>query len=257
MGIQDILQWWNLIYIAPLFVSLIWILAAMFSGAHGHELSHGGHGLGHDIGHGIGNAAHDVGHAVGNAVHHGDVHHGEIGHAHAAHNGTHGHEAHAHGSSQEDSFFLRFLTILGIGQVPITLIIGVFMLCWGAFGMLANQLFEGMMKYPAIYIWPSMGVTFLASSVFTRAMAGIVAKCLPSTETYGVSRMELIGTLGSTVYTTSDHAGTINTKDMYGTVHRVQAKTEDGEEPIPSGTEVIVVDFDEEDKRFIVRKSTL
>ena len=35
MSFQDILQWWNIIYAAPLVVSLVWIVATVLTGAHG------------------------------------------------------------------------------------------------------------------------------------------------------------------------------------------------------------------------------
>jgi membrane protein implicated in regulation of membrane protease activity len=259
MGIHELLQWWNLIYIAPLCISVAWILTTVLSGMHGHGVGHGGHDVGHDVGHAVGHAAHDIGHAAGHAIHHGDAGH------------VHGDAAHGHGGDDRpgqtpighihtvdhDNTASRLIMLLGIGQVPITLLIGVFLLCWGAFGMLANQIFGSIMKYPAIYIWPSLGVTFVVSSAVTRSMAAIVGRLIPSDETYGVSRMELVGSLGHTVYPASENAGTVDIKDRFGTVHRVQAKIEPAKEVVPPGVDVIVVDFDEDDKRFIVRQGTI
>jgi len=273
MGVHELLQWWNLIYVAPLLVSIVWIVATVVAGTHGGDLSHGGHGIGHDAGHDVGhvvhNAVQNVEHAVSHAfgLHHGGVAanhaagHGVTAHGHAGANGHAAPDGHAHGQDAHpgthDSVLIRVLTLLGIGQVPITLLIGVFLLCWGAFGMVANHFFGTALRFPALYIWPSMGVTFVASAVVTRSMAAVVGRMLPTTETYGVSRAELCGSLGKTVFATTESAGTVDIKDRYGTVHRVQAKTEAGKEAIPSNTEVIVVDFDEADKRFIVERSTL
>jgi membrane-bound ClpP family serine protease len=148
------------------------------------------------------------------------------------------------------------MLLIGAGKVPVSMIIGIFLLCWGSFGLLSNQMF-GVLKYPAVYIWPSVGVTFVASSVLTRSLAAVMNRLIPEDQTYGVSRLELVGSPGRTVYTTSKSAGTIHVKDKFGTVHRLQAKTEAGDEPIPSGAAVIVVDFDCEDNRFVVRKNTI
>jgi membrane protein implicated in regulation of membrane protease activity len=146
--------------------------------------------------------------------------------------------------------------LLGIGQVPVTLLIGVFLLCWGAFGLLANQLF-GILQYPGIYIWPSLAVTFVVSSVVTRSMAAVVGRLLPGEETYGVTRFELVGSLGKVIYPATDNSGTVDIKDRTGTVHRVQAKVEPGTDPVPAGSDVIIVDFDEDDKRFVVRQGSI
>lgn len=240
MSVTDMLHWWNLIYVVPLLVSVAWILTSVFSGAHGHA-SHGGS---HAAGHHLGELGHHVAHSVGHAVHHGDV-----GHAHDG-----GHQSHSHGSHESSPS--RIIMLLGLGQVPITLLIGVFLLCWGAFGLLSNQFF-GILKYPPIFIWPSLAVTFVASATITRSMAAIVGRMIPQEETYGVSRAELCGSLGKTVYAVSESAGTVDIKDRFGTVHRVQAKVEKKEESIPAGSDVIVVDFDDEDKRFIVRQGSV
>lgn len=257
MSINDLLQWWNLIYAAPLLVSLVWIVVTVMSGAHadasqgGHahaDVSHGvshGHGVLHDVG----QAVHNVENAVSDALH---GHHGTgEGHDHAAHD--HHHDAHAHG--HDDGIYSKILWALGLRQVPITLVFGIFLLCWGALGLAVNRTLEGILRYPAVYVLPSVGITFVASAFVTRIMTSIVARVMPGTESYAVTRFDMIGTLGRTVYKVTETTGTVNIKDSYGTVHREQCKTETGAEPITANTEVIVIDYDEEDKRFVVRVS--
>jgi membrane protein implicated in regulation of membrane protease activity len=145
------------------------------------------------------------------------------------------------------------MSVLGIGQVPITLLLGIFMFCWGACGMTMNQMFTGVGKYPLVYIWPSMGITFAISFLVTRAMAAIVARTLPTEETFGVSRRELIGLTGKAVFTISAKGGTVDIKDKYGTVHREQAKTGEENSNVISGTEVLVLDYDVTDHKFVVK----
>ena len=263
MSINDMLQWWNLIYLAPFMISLVWIVATVFMGAHDGGMGHGAHGVGHDVSSGIGHAAHGLEHGIENALHsagHAIEHSLHMENGHAADDGSHAHahdSSHSHDGHGDDSIMARVLLILGIGRVPITLLIGVFLLCWGSFGMLANRFFEPVMKFPAVYIWPSMGATFVASFIITRSMAAIVGRLMPGTETYAVSRFDLIGSLGKTIFPTAESTGTVDIKDIYGTLHRVQAKTADSSESIPAGKEVIVVDFDDEDKRFVVKLSDL
>jgi len=143
--------------------------------------------------------------------------------------------------------------VFGIGQMPVSLLLGIFMFCWGACGMAMNQLFSGMFKYPAVYVWPSMGATFVVSFVITRSMAAIFTRMVPREETFGVSRRELAGLVGKAVYAVSEKAGTIDICDKYGTVHRTQAKTGPGGGIIPSGSKVLVMDYDTADKKFVVK----
>jgi hypothetical protein len=146
------------------------------------------------------------------------------------------------------------MVILGLDDAPLTLMVGMFMLSWGVFGLLSNRFF-GVLHFASIYIWPSMAVAFFVSAIITRTMAEVIGWIMPGDETYGVSRMELVGSLGKTVFSTGTSTGTVDIRDHIGTVHRVQAKCEDGQECISAGTEVMIIDYDEDDKRYIVRKS--
>lgn len=242
MSINDLLQWWNLMYAIPLAVSLVWIVATIASGVdsggdHAGDAGDGGHDLGHDV------------HADGGDGGHGD----DLGDGHAdGHDSSHDDGDQDHGDAGD-----KLLVLLGLSRVPVTLIIGVFLLFWGAFGLVMNRALEGPLRFPAVYIWPSMAVTLVLTVVLTRITSAVVARVLPGTESYAVNRMGLIGSLGHAVYKVTESSGTVNVQDSFGTVHRVQAKTEPDAEPVGSGREVIVVDFDEEDGRFVVRESTL
>lgn len=252
MNIQDLLQWWNLIYAAPLLISVVWILASAVSGFDG---VHGDHDFsdtdtdadvdadaGHDIAHdGHMDAAvhsHSAGHV--DLIHDGAVRGGDL-------------MGHHHDHSPLSPLF----AFLGIGQVPISLMIGIFLFCWGAFGLAANQGLASIMKYPAIYIWPSIAVTLAFSFIVTRVMVALISRIMPTSETFAVSHIDLVGSLGRVIHTATENTGTIDIKDIYGTIHRVQAKTDSGQEALPPGTEAIVIDYDENDKRFLVRRSTL
>lgn len=236
MSINDLLQWWNLIYAVPLVVSLVWIVATIASGTDS-GADHGGHDFGHD------------GHADVAADGHGD----HLGDSHSdGQDSSHGEGDHHHAVTGD-----KLLVLLGLNRVPVTLIIGVFMLFWGAFGLVLNRALEGSLRYPAVYIWPSMLVTLVLTIVLTRITAAVVARVMPGTESYATRRTGLIGLLGHAVYKVTESSGTVNVKDTYGTVHRVQAKTEPEADPLGSGVEVIIVDFDEEDRRYVVRESAL
>ena len=119
--------------------------------------------------------------------------------------------------------------------------------------MAMNQFFSGIGRYPLVYIWPSMGITFLVSFAATRVMAAFISRMLPNEETFGVSRHELVGLTGKAVFSISAKGGTVDIRDKYGTVHREQAKLGVEKEDIPSGTEVLVVDYDVSDHKFIVK----
>ncbi len=150
----------------------------------------------------------------------------------------------------------RFLAFVGAGDVSISMLVGLLMLTWGSIGMLINRVM-GILDHPSALILPSILITLVASFTVTRAVAEIVGRITPRDETFGVERRQLVGLLGHTVYQATEKSGTINVRDQYGTVHRVQAKVQEGESVIAPGTDVVVIDYDEDEKRFVVRKSDL
>ena len=253
---------------------MIWIVATVVAGAFGgvlgheahigHGFGHGGHDFGHG-GHGLGHGGHDIGHG-GHSVAHGSG-------AESSHAGNvHGHAQPGESSQNSNSTskiidthvphvgtsaFGVICWILGIDQLPITLVVGAFLFCWGSFGIMINTMFDAIAKYPTVYIWPSMGFTFMLSFAITRSMVAIIARMMPPMENYAVSRYQLVGLLGKAVFKMSPTSGTIDIADQYGTVHRVQAKTEVGKDTLERGASVIVIDFDENDKRYIVRSSSI
>lgn len=231
MGLQEMLQWWNLIYILPLFISVIWLAASVAMGMHDGD-------FGHDV---------DLDHDVDIDAD-GDVEHDVDGH----------HPHHLHGDLEhQESPIYKILALLGVGKVPVTALFGIFFLAWGAFGMLSNRVFGGILHYPAVYIWPSMAATFVVSAVFARSIAGVVARYMPTTETYAVSQRSLTDRLGTAVFPVTETTGTVHVKDEYGTVHRMQAKTQPNAPEIATGSQVIVIDFDESDKRYVVERSSI
>lgn len=240
MKLDDMLHWWNLVYVLPLFTSVVWLLATVVSGMDG-------------------NSDHDAGDGGADADHDADLSHDtdtDMAHSADAHADHHAHIPHTH-LDQEETMLAKALGILGLGKAPITLLAGMFFLSWGAFGMLSNRIFASILVYPVIYIWPSLATTFVVSFAITRTLAGVTTRYMPTTETFGVTRMELVGRLGRAVYRITDASGTVDISDDCGTIHRSQAKIDPGDQEIEAGNSVIVVDFDDSDKRFVVRKSTI
>lgn len=245
---KDFLEWWNAIYWIPLGLSLLWILLVAVSG-HGHfhlphlphlhlPTLHGHLELGHDIPHGA-LAGHDA-HGVDSA---------------ATHEAIHGHAAASpHPAASQQDWSDKLMGLLGLGAGPITLIVGLYMLFWGTFGLLVNSICRDAGMLPAVYILPSLAATFVATTIVTRLSAGILGKYMPTTESFAISVADLIGREGLVIHLVTEKAGTVDVTDAYGTVHRRTARTEPGAAEITPNTKILVVDLDEEDNRLIVKQ---
>src|SRR5262249_44611784 len=157
MQFWDLFQWWNLIFTLPFGIGLLPLLlqavgAVHFSRGGLAHLPHlGGSHLPHHVAvHGHAPSAAPAVHAPAHAPAMAGTHaHAAGTHAHAA--GTHAHAAgtHAHADAQQAP--ARVLSLLGIGKVPIMLILSIFCLIWGATGVAGNQVFSMILRFPSLY----------------------------------------------------------------------------------------------------------
>lgn len=206
---MDALQWWNLIFLLPAVAALIYLLILALGALpiEGHDIH-----IGVDLHHGLDHA--------------GDVHHG-LG----------------HGDSDP---FHGALSLIGVGRVPLSLVLMSFAFLWGFFGWLGNRLFSMVLPSPSLFLWPSLVAAFLGAAILTGGLARGLGRMMPATESYGATARDLVGGLGDVRYLITAQAGTVQVLDRYGTLHEVPARVLPGEPAIAAGTRVVLWRFDEE-----------
>jgi hypothetical protein len=212
---MDLLQWWNLIFLLPAVAALLYLLllaigAIPMEGYDGDIHAH----VDTDI---------DV---------HADAHldfHPDAAHA-----------AHAAGEP-----FLGALSLIGVGRVPLSLVLMSVCFLWGFFGWAGNQVFRSLLGSPALFIWPSLALALVGSTALTRVLAGGLGRLLPAKESYGASARELVGRIASVRYPLSESRGSVQLYDAFGALHDVPARVLPGEAAIPAGERVILWRFDE------------
>jgi len=207
----ELLQWWNLIFVLPFIGALFYILM-LVSGAvstgHDGELNVGVE-TDFDIGHDV-NLDHDAG----------------LEHVH----------------DLEPGMLTRALNFLGIGKVPLSIIIISFCFLWGFFGFASNTLLAPILP-SLIFVWASLAIAFVVSLSLTRFLAGVMARIMPATETYAVSLEQLVGKWGETITTVDETFGQAHVHDDAGVLHTVQCVVKSGETTIPRGSQVILLFF--------------
>ena len=129
---MELLQWWYLIFVLP-FVGALFYILMLISGAVSAD-----HDT--DLNAGVETDA-DIGHDV-------DLDHdGGLEHLH----------------DLEPGMLARALSFLGIGRVPLSIIIISFCFLWGFFGFASNTLLAPLLP-PIIFIWVSIAIAFRSSS---------------------------------------------------------------------------------------------
>ncbi len=239
MSWASLMNWWNYIFALPLVVGLVlgvlFVLTGLIDTG---DLSHDGHGDAHDVG---GHAdAHDAGA-------HADPHEGG---AHDAHHADSHHDASDHGHHFS---FMSILHLFGIGTgVPITVLIPTLMMTWGIVGLGSNQLLQPLLKLPALYA-PISALFATGGMMLMGQVAGILARRLGLFDTTPApARRDLVGCSGYAVFPITETEGTANIKSRTGDILRVSCRVAPGQPTIPAGTELLVIEYNEEWGGYIV-----
>jgi hypothetical protein len=224
---MELFAWWNLIFVLPFVAGLLY-LALLAAGviAEGHDTE-----LHVDT-----DAAHDFG--VEHSV--------EVGHGHDA--------AHA---GHESGLFFKALSFLGLGTVPLSIIVMSLCFIWGFTGWASNQLFEPLLHMPSLFIWPSLAVAGLSTGFLTNRLARGLARIMPATETYATTKRELVGKRAETRFAITEQFGRAQLHDNFGNLLEVSCRVRPGEPPIPIGSRVVLMEYDAENQAFFVRPDPL
>ena len=143
------------------------------------------------------------------------------------------------------------LSILGIGKVPIMLIFSIFCLIWGATGFAGNQVFSMILRFPTLYVWPSMLCAFLVAYSTTGGLSGCISRLMPDAETYGTDEQLLVGRTAQAAYELSAKTGSAFLLDDQQNRIQVRCRTHDGS-TIPRGAEVLLLEYDAKSRIFTV-----
>jgi len=151
-----------------------------------------------------------------------------------------------------DADGIDLLGLLGLGRMPLSLLLVFFGLLWGIVWWLAVGFFRGIWPEPGVFIWPSLAVALVGALALTAVAARLLGPLMPRTESFGAGARELVGRLAETRYAVSEVAGTVQVHDQYGTLHEVPARVLPGEAAIPAGTRVVLWRFDETTGSYLV-----
>jgi hypothetical protein len=222
MDMAELVQWWNLLFVLPFVGALFYVLmlcVGAFPADHGTDLdAHADTDIGMD-------SHAELNHPVG------------VEHVHDI----------------EPGLLARALSFVGVGRVPLSIIVISFCLLWGFFGFTSNSLFRSVLP-PFLFVWVSLAVAFAVSIFLTRALAGLLSRVMPATETYAVSLEQLTGRWAEAITTIDETFGQAHVYDDAGTLHTVQCLVRRGEDPIPRDTQVLLLLFDKEQGVFLAAK---
>lgn len=248
-NLHNLLQWWNLLFALPLVIGVLFSLVTALGFVSAQQAA-GEHG----------EAAHDTvqsdlhPEAGGEAEHHlpAEAEQGEMTHeASAEHSSEAGHHNHHH-----ESLLTQLLEAFGIGRgVPVSVMLPFCLMLWGVLGLVSNQALQPLLRFPAVYVWVSMALSLVGTSLIARSVSGVVARSLQMGQVPSVSRERLIGATGTAVFAIDSQGGVADVRDTVGTVHRIPCRVRPGNPPIPAGSPVVVADYESDTGRYVVEEN--
>ena len=187
-----------------------------------------------------------------------DTGHGDAGHADAGHD-LH-HDAHSVDLNLPNQPARRPLgralwILLGLGRVPLSLVMMVGPLLFGATGWILNAILATVIAAPHVYVWLSLAGATIVSLLATGVLAHLIGRWLPLNESFSTRNEDLVGCVGHLVHAASPITGLAHVHDRRGNLQQVQCRTEDG--ALAKGAEVLLVSFDDRTQRFIVSQDPL
>ena len=238
MTLQLLLSWWNLIYLVPLALALIYLVVYMSTG-----LS-------------FGDADADVSADADTDADADADHDVAVEHDVSAEHDADTDQDAQHETEQEtgQGGASSMLSLLGVGRAPLSVLLMVFLLVWSITGLIANRVLYGVSQSVAATVIVSVPLALVLSLLGTAGLARLIGRVMPNSETYVRRKSSLVGLAGEAVYDITTGFGTVQVRDETGDLHELPCETqgEAAKNVIHKGQRVVLYDYNEEKGVFYV-----
>ncbi|HEY7089362.1 MAG TPA: hypothetical protein VH518_14795 [Tepidisphaeraceae bacterium] len=259
MNAQWILSWWNLIFILPFGLALLYLGVYSVSGWTFGESdidadADADAGVDHDVdadADADADVDHDIDHDVDTDADADSDADTDTDTDHDAEHDASEHET-ATSSSSSSSSLWQAMHLLGVGSVPVSMVLLFLLLTWGSIGFLANQAARPHVPQPWMVAIVSLPIGAMGSLLITSVLTRLIGKYMPMRETYARRRHELLGSTGEAIYQIDEKFGMVSVRDDRGDLFQVPCRLEQGYGAIPKGARVKLVAYDKGQSLFYV-----
>jgi len=247
MNLQTLLAWWNLIFVVPFALALLYLglYAATGIGVGDGDADAGDLDTDHDV---------DLDHDA-DVDHDADMDHdADVDHdADTDHGADSDHETDGDHDGDAVPAYAATLAFFGVGTVPVGFVVMALLMAWGATGFIANQLLAPRFGEGPRLAAASAPAAALASLLVIRAVVSAVRRWLPLNETSARRRHELLGSTGTALFEINETFGLAAVRDDRGELYQVPCRVEAGRGALPKGAHVLLVGYSGSNKSFTVR----
>lgn len=246
MTAQWLTSWWNLIFLLPFALALLYLGLYVVSG-----ITFGDADVDADVDLDAdadidADADADVDHDF-DADHEVDADH-DID---ADHDVDSDHDADAEGDADHEApALLTAMNWLGVGRVPLSIVLMVLFIVWGASGMLCNSV---LIERGAAAALLSIPLAAAISLLATHFIASLIDRYFPLCDTSARRRHALLGLTGEAIFRIDDHFGMVSVRDDQGDLYQMPCRLEAGCEAIPKGATVQLIAYNAKQGFFFVK----
>lgn len=146
------------------------------------------------------------------------------------------------GQLDADSALSRFFSWLRIGEVPLLMLLVVFLLSFGLIGLIIQSTVQSIFGL-LLSAWFAAPVAWAASLPAVRFGGGVLQKIMPRDETTAVTSDSLLGRIAVITLGTARvrYAAEARVKDQHGYQHYVQVEPDDPNDVLEQGTEILLL----------------
>ncbi|MEH8017278.1 YqiJ family protein [Rheinheimera muenzenbergensis] len=146
------------------------------------------------------------------------------------------------GQIDTDTALSRFLGWLRIGEVPLLMLLVVFLLSFGLLGLLLQGMLHSMLGVLAPG-WLAVPVVLALSLPLVRLGGGVLQAIMPRDETSAVSEDSLIGRIAVITLGTArvGYPAEAKVRDQHGYSHYVQLEPDNAADEFNQGNEVLLL----------------
>jgi Protein of unknown function (DUF1449) len=170
--------------------------------------------------------------------------------ADADHDADHDTDAHDADASAQPSLALQALSWVGIGKVPASIVLMVLALSWGFIGFVTNQAMNRDGSARVIFF--SLPLAAIGSLLVSSGLSRIFARILPKSETYARRRHELLGSVGEALFDIDRRFGMASIRDDRGNLFQIGCRSEGANEAIRKGSHVKLTGYNAKEQLFYV-----
>jgi Inner membrane protein YqiJ, N-terminal/Inner membrane protein YqiJ, OB-fold len=147
------------------------------------------------------------------------------------------------GPQTSPPLFTRFLSWLRIGEVPILMVIVVFLTTFGLIGLVIQSFVAALVGSP-LPKWIAVIPALMLALPVTRVSAGVLAMVMPKDETDAVAESTFVGRIATVTLGTARVGSPAEAKleDEHGQVHYIMIEPDAEPNEFAQGTEVLITE---------------